>query len=423
MPLKFIVLSAWLSRAVTAIAGIFSLRILNVELTPEEYSVYIIIFGIAGWFNIIGDPGIGYSTQNKISRKYISKESYSLDLLNAYILLISLAVFICLVLYPVKNEAANYLFDKINLENSNHLGLTLWYSAVVLSMSAAFVVSNKFLYATGRGHIGNLMTASGSIMALLILKLGIDNSQNKIIFSVLATTLPLLVLSMIFALRQISSSWGAHQNLNIKEIIFTIKNAQGFFIFNLIAAGVVQIDYIVMSQKIDPIEIVQYYNIAKIFGIIAAINQALLFAMWPNFTMQFYEKKFSLIKKTISKIIFSTAFLTFGLTMFIALISNQLDLLFSSNLSITYRKSVILCFGLVFILRCFVDPYAIFLQSIDKTKPLIIFVAFQVPVCILLEWNLSSLFSIEGILLGLAFSSLATVSWLLPWEVHKRLIG
>ena len=421
MPLKLVVISAWLSRVITAIVGIFSLRILNAQLPPSEYSIYIIIIGIAGWFSIIGDPGVGYSTQNQISQKNISKESYSLDILNAYILLISLALFICLVIYPMKNEAANYLFDKISLENRNNLGLTLWYSATAFSMTAAFIVSNKFLYPTGKGYIGNLSTSCASIISLLILILGIETSENKIIFSVLSTTLPLLCLSMMLALRQIISSWKSKHLLNLKAIVFTMKNAKGFFIFNLVAAGVVQIDYLVMSQKISSIEIVQYYNIAKIFGIVAAINQALLYAIWPNFTMQFFEKNFKLIKKNILKIAISTAFLTFGTTIFLSLVSNYLELFFQSNTSIFYRKSVIFSFGLVVILRCFVDPYAIFLQSIDKTRQLIIIAAIQAPICILLEWVLSTFFSIEGILLGLGLSSVLTASWMIPYVANRKL--
>ena len=416
---KFVVLSAWISRIISALSGLFALRILNAQLPSTEFAVYIVLIGVSGWFGIFGDPGIGYSTQNQISRKFIKKEKYEKEVLTAYILLFSFAIAICLLIYPIKNIAAQFLFDK-TIKYNNNLGSIFWFSSVIISFGVAFSVSNKFLYAIGKGYIGNIIGALGSVCSLLILQIGIEKFSSKIMYAILAVNMPSLLLSAFLAIRQIILSWSSRRLINLKFIELTMGRAYGFFIFNVIAAGVVQIDYLIMSQKIEPIEIVQYYNLAKIFAIIAVLNQAILYALWPKFTMHFSDGKFKLIESLMLKVSLYTAIFTAVVTFILAESSTLLHLLYSSS-EVIYRKSVIYAFGFALILRCLVDPYAIFLQSIDDTKPLIKFVAIQAPICIILQWFLSSFWSIEGILCALAFSSLATVSWLIPLEAKRKL--
>jgi O-antigen/teichoic acid export membrane protein len=394
---------------------------LNADLAHDQYAIYILIIGISGWFTIFGDPGIGFCTQNKISEKIANKKNYDVDILSAYILLASTSILIALITYYIKNPIALFLFGNINLDQKYNLGNIFWFSSLILTVSVASSAANKFLYSTGKGYIGNSLGAIGSFGGLLILIFGIQNSGNKIMYAVIATCAPTMIISVFLAGYQIKVSLLSYQIINRVIFIDIIKVAKGFFIFSLLGALVVQIDYLVMSQKIKPIDIVQYYNIAKLFGLIAFINQAILYAMWPDFTKKYFEKEYQYIRKALKNIAIRTSLLTLAGTILIASLSDYIGAFLLSSSSVDYRKSVILSFGLVGILRCFADPYAIFLQSINDTRPLIIFVGIQVPICIALQWELSTYFSIEGILLGLVCSFLLTVSWMLPKEVGRKL--
>ncbi len=402
-------------------AGIFSLRILNAELTHNQYAAYILIIGISGWFTIFGDPGIGFCTQNKISEKISKNKSYDVDILSGYILLGGISVLIIFLAYCLKEPIAIFLFEKINLAEKHHLGDILWLSSLIFTMSVTFSAANKFLYSMGRGYVGNLLGALGSLIGLIILIFGLENVENKILYSVAATCAPIMIISGLMAAYQIKSTWKSYKLLNGIIFIDIINISKGFFIFSFLGALVVQIDYLVMSQKIKPIDIVQYYNLAKLFGIITFMNQAILYAIWPDFTRKYFLNEYISIASTIKKIAIYTSLLTLVASILIALFSNKIGTFLSSNSSIDYRITVILSFGLVAIIRCLVDPFAIFLQSINETKPLIIAVVIQAPICFALQWGLSTYFSIEGILLGLACSYLITVSWIFPKEVWKKL--
>jgi O-antigen/teichoic acid export membrane protein len=420
-PIRVLILSAWCARITSALVGIFSLRILNAELDHNQYAIYIVIIGISGWFTIFGDPGFGFYIQNKISEKIAKDEKYGADILSAYILLGSVAILITMFTYLYKSPISYFLFHRIEAGTDHNLEIIFWFSALVLAVSVAVSASNKFLYAVGRGYIGNIIAALASMVGLLILMYGLKNSENKIIYSIFATCGPPMAFSLALAALQIKKSWENHYLINIKMLINVLVSSKGFFIFSLLGALVVQTDYMIMSQKVDSIDIVQYYNLAKIFGIMVFINQAILYAIWPNFTQKYIKKEHDYIYNNIVKIAVLTSLITIIGTTFIIYFSGYLGLLLSSDPLIEYQKIVILSFGIVAILRCIVDPYSIFLQSINDTKPLIIFLAIQAPICFTLQWVLSTYLSIVGILLGLACSIIFTVLWMLPNEVKNKL--
>lgn len=419
--IKLLVLSAWASRIITSIAGIISIRILNAHLQVEEYAIYIVIISISGWFTIIGDPGIGYLTQNKISEKIAIKKNYCVDILGAYILLFSIAIFIFTFCYILKNKISFFLFGNINYNNHDELIKVFVIIAFIYSMSVAASVSNKFLYAMGSGVFSNAMTAMGSLLGLAALSLGIENWSQKIMYSIMATSTPIMMLSFILAIFQIKKSWSSINLVKLNILLNILKESRGFFFFSLIATFIIQVDYLIMTQQVKPVEIAQYYNIAKIFSFLAFINQAILYALWPNFTEKFYKKELDAIKKLIKNAILTTvAFAVISIIILIGL-SSYLHVIFNSGNQITYRDTVILGFGFIALLRCVSDPCAIFLQSINNLRPLIICASIQAPISFLFQWIFSSYFSIEGIILGFCCAFVITAFWVYPFLTIKNL--
>lgn len=419
--IKLLVLSAWASRVITAIAGIFSIRILNNQLPVEEYAIYIVIMGISGWFAIIGDPGIGYQTQNKVSEKIAIGKNYSIDILSAYILLFSVAIFIFFLSYILRNPITFFLFEKLDYYDRGSLSQTFLVVAFIYSIGMAASVSSKFLYATGKGAFGNMLTAFGSLLGLLILHLGLKDSHNKILYSVIAVTIPGMTLSVFLAIHQIKKSWNSLNLITFNQLLSVVKNSRGFFFFSLVAASIIQVDYLIMSQKIKPIEIAQYYNLAKIFSFLAFINQSILYALWPDFTQKFIRNEFKDIKNSIKKVILLTSVFTLITTIILILTSKYFGIIFKSGDEIIYRNTVIFGFGFIALLRCISDPCAIFLQSINNLRPIIICAAVQAPISFLLQWIFSTYFSIEGIILGFSCAFLMTAFWVQPFLVMKKL--
>jgi len=199
------------------------------------------------------------------------------------------------------------------------------------------------------------------------------------------------------------------------------RSSRLFLLFNGVAAAVLQVDYIIMSQKIDSLEIVQYYNIAKLFAFSAFFNQAILFAIWPRFTEQYVAGDTSQVSRSLAKLVLYSLALAAATTGFVMLASGPLGAMLSPSSPLKFRYTVIAGFGALALVRCLTDPYAIFLQSIGNIKPLIVFAAFQALVSAGLQWILSGYLGIEGILIALVLSFLLTVAWALPWTARVSL--
>jgi O-antigen/teichoic acid export membrane protein len=216
------------------------------------------------------------------------------------------------------------------------------------------------------------------------------------------------------AVRQLRKAWPAHRQINVGGAAALLRVARGFLLFNLIAAFVLQIDYIIMSQRAGPQDIVQYYNIARLFAFGAFFNQAILFAVWPRFSEQFAKGERADIRRALNRIVAYSSLLTAGMVGIVLLLSGTLSRLLSPGVAVEFRHTVILGFGALALIRCITDPYAIFLQSIGRLRPLIAFAALQALLGAALQWVLSGILGIEGILIALVLSFLLTVAWGLP---------
>jgi O-antigen/teichoic acid export membrane protein len=182
-----------------------------------------------------------------------------------------------------------------------------------------------------------------------------------------------------------------------------------------------QIDYLVMSQKVNALEIIQYFTIGKIFSFVSFFNSALLYAAWPTLTALYANGDFPPIRLQIKRLIIISGSVTFAATIFVLLTQDYLGSFLAPGKEIEIRSSVIIGFGAVALIRCFIDPFAIFLQSIGKLNLLIVFAAIQAVLCASMQWILAESFGIEGILLALLLSFLLTSAWALPQASLKLL--
>jgi O-antigen/teichoic acid export membrane protein len=292
---------------------------------------------------------------------------------------------------------------------------TLFWSGFVFTAAATAGASSKILYAAHKGYIANIANGIAAITGFLLLIGGLAHVEKKVLFSICALYGPSMIFSVALAAQQINSAWRTRSRPKFGDAIALLRAARWFLLFNTVAAAVLQIDYIIMSQKISELEIVQYYNVAKLFTFSAFFNQAIMMAIWPRFIEQYASGQFEKIQKSIQNLILSGVGLTFLTTVFVVLAAGFLSKLLAPGTSIEFRVTVIIGFGALALVRCLTDPYAIFMQSIGNMKPLIFFAAAQAPIGAILQWILSDYLGIEGILIALVTSFLLTVAWGLPY--------
>lgn len=398
----------------------FSLRVLSNSLTPTDYAMFIIIVGLIGWF-ALSDFGLGYAIQNAVTTKISARDSAASEILSAYAMLVVITAAIVIALFVFKEPIANLLFAKIAIGTANGRADVFLRSALLLIMAASAAMSTKILYGMHRGYISNSASALAAGVGLAILSMGINSAVDKVTYAVISLYGPNALICSIFCVAQITQALRGKYKFSSAIFRELARSSRGFFVFYFLAAAVLQIDYLVMSQKVASTEIIQYYTLAKVFSFVSFFNQAILFAAWPKMTAQFGAGTFSQIRALLMNLMLSSGIVTLLATVLILVAKEQLAAFIAPGTALQLRTAVILGFGAVACMRCLTDPFAIFLQSIGRLRPLIFFAAVQAVIGAVLQWFLAGKLGIEGILLALILSFIFTAAWGLPYNANKIL--
>jgi len=343
--------------------------------------------------------------------------------LSAYLMLVISTCVVVLALYLFRQEIAAALFGKILGDTNGQAGDMFFRSALLLTAGASFAVSTKVLYAMHRGYVANAVAAFTPVIGLGFLALGISAAEDKVTYAVVALYGPNALTCFILALRQIASAARERPVLQAGTFRDLARAARGFLIFNALGAAVLQIDYLVMSQKVNAVEIIQYFTVGKIFSFVAFINQAVLFAAWPTLTALHAAGDTSEIRKQLKRLILMSSGVTVAATISVMLVKDQIGTFLAPGTDLDLRATVVLGFGAVALIRCLTDPFAIFLQSTGRLTPLIICAAVQACISAGMQWMLVDTLNIEGILLAVFLSFVLTAAWALPLAARKLLVA
>lgn len=415
---SFVILSAWLSRVISAFAMIYSLRVLVQFLSADDYSIFIILVGLIGWFSL-GDGGVGYAIQNIVTKNNAINKIFNEEIVLAYTLQITYSVVTIFTLYIFREEIARFLFSKFDPNGLKNGGLLFIQSAIIFVLTSAVALPTKILYGLHRGYIANIAGSLAASMGLLVLILGIDSAEDKITFSILALYGPSVLMGAGFSVHQIVKAMEHPFKPSFKVFHDLLLSSRGFFVFYFMATAALQMDYLIISQRIsDPKEIITYFSLAKIFNIIVFFNQAILLAAWPRMNALYSTGEIEKVRALLGRLLLVCVSVTIGAIIAVSFMREILAQILAPGAFINFYPTIIFGFGVIALLRCLTDPYAIFLQSVDKTKILIVCAGVQALIGISLQWYLSGIFGIEGILYGTAIAFALIAVFFLPF-VHR----
>jgi hypothetical protein len=90
------------------------------------------------------------------------------------------------------------------------------------------------------------------------------------------------------------------------------------------------------------------------------------------------------------------------------------------GLNIQISVLTLILFSVYIGLRMWTDTHAVALQAMSQVDIFLKVVPVQALLSIMLQWFLAQHFGINGILMGLSFSFILTVFWILPMELKRR---
>lgn len=422
-----VTISAWLSRIVAVLAQLISIRILIDYLGVNQYAVFALLTGLAGWF-MLADCGTGVSVQNHISEHRAKNQPYDELIVVSGLLAIFFLVVTVIALYFTSPYMAPVLLKQFTFLSIDEK-VKLFFLTGALSIATGIGgVSYKVWYAIQKGYLSNFVPAIAAVISVVLLielkDLSIESRlySGLTVFMAPTALLPLAIL--ILQVRRRINFLGATRKILAGLII---KRAFHFWIFSVLAAGVLQVDYIVIAQLLNSYDITVYNISTKVFVLVFFFYNALLFALWPVIAESIAKGEWeSVWVHTKRSIIFGFAIVMIGTLLLVWLMPVAVGLLAPKE-TIIIPVGFVLLLGAYQMIRVWTDTFAMLLQSMNDMTPFWILVPFQVFASIGLQWVLVSRFGIYGAVWGLIGSFLLTVAWGLPLAVkrnyQRRMIG
>lgn len=412
--------SAWVSRIITAVVQLISVRILIESLGTEQYAVFALLIGLMSWY-LLSDLGIGYSLQNYISERRAKEQAYDDYLTMAAVILMLLLMFTIVILYFISPYTAPVFLKHFTFLSEGEKTRYFFVSGALFIGTSIGSVVYKVWYAQQRGYLANIVPAIASLIALAGLYwLSGTGVAQKLFWILVIFLAPKALLALLPFIWNITKSIkSGFAQLNKELFLSLIRRAGNFWFFSLMAAGVLQIDYIMLSQFTKAQEIVIYDITIKIFSLIFFVYSAVLMALWPVCTEMLTLNKWQEVKKYLKQCIFlGIAFMIFS-TFLIALFIPQIVKIISPGVKIVIPLSFIVLFGFYQVLRVWTDTFSMVLQSMSQMRPFWHWVPVQAVLSCFLQLLLVPRYGIYGVVLGLIGSFILTVVWALPQNVFR----
>ena len=187
------------------------------------------------------------------------------------------------------------------------------------------------------------------------------------------------------------------------------------------AAAVLQIDYLILSQYSVPDDIVIYNLLNKIFFFGFFVYNALLTAIWPTFSYNISRGNIELIYKYTKRYLFIGLLYIILFTIIALFFIDYIKAFFLPNSDIKIPSLLVTVMGFYYLLRVWSDTFSMILQSANILKPFIIYVPIQAVISFISQVFLVKRYGLYGIVLGLIVSFIFTAVWILPY-CSKKLI-
>lgn len=405
-----------------ALTQFISIRLLTAGLGHEQYAAFAILTGILGWYTL-ADLGVGTSLQNTISQCRAHKRPYAnylhaVGLIAIALFAISISVLYLLSLYLGPLLLRNFAFD------SDEKVRQLFVSGAFLAAAAIGGIAYKIWYAENRGHLGNIVQAVAAILGLLGLWVVLHLShRNRLLWSLVAYTGPGAVLAILSLIAATRVRVCEQKPLRQEDLVRLFKHGLRFWFFILMAMSVVQIDYVVMSQYLQPSEIVAYAVVTKMFTLVFFMYNSVLSALWPVFSELIALGNWSkaqgylthYLSLGIALMLFSTVALVFAMPKVIHLLS--------PTQAVVIPMTFILLSGFYHVIRIWTDTFAMVLQSMNDMTPFVFFVPIQALLSAAGQVFFVKRYGIYGILIGLICSFCLTVTWMGPLRLYRHFRG
>jgi len=414
--------SAWISKILIAFLQVYMVRLLLLLLGKDNYALFAVLTGLMGWFALT-DLGLGISLQNHISEYKANQKEYAEIVKNVLGIYFILMILVMILFYFTSGYFSRVIlkeFSFLDDKKKNLLFLITGELFIVMNFSS---IIYKIWYAELKGYLSNVVPVLGyilSVFGISILGRYKQDLSEPLVYSIIIFLLPNTLITFMLMLLKLEFSKFFFYNRFNKDIIYSVfKKGFSFWFFSIMAAGVLQIDYLVMARYLRSDEIVLYNLISRIFILIFFIYNSLLTALWPEISIEIHKFNIEKVKSQIKKYLGIGILYIVTATLLVVLLKDYIVNLLAPGSLIEFPVYLIIIIGFYYLIRIWTDTYAMVLQSVSIFKPFWILVPIQALISLFGQIYFVRMYRLNGILYGLILSFLLTVSWGLPYYTRK----
>ncbi len=420
IPIYLIVTSSsLLSKGVTSILGIISIRILTDQLSDASYALIVLMTNIFVWFTFF-DFGIGYSLQNYISESNAKNKSSSGYIFWGCIFGIVLFALGAIGFYYTKQFLGEAYLGKIEGFSSIEKSDLFFYGCLMWLSNITGDIAYKIWYAQNKGYIANLLVGLARVISFIGIVIltyypDLSKTQNYLIMSIL----PLGSFPFFCLFYHLYHHRKGYLQDSFEVLKNLLKRGYKFWIFLVFLYIPYQTDYLFISQYLNETSVVEYNFLKKIFDMIFFIYLALLSALWPEYAEALAKNKWKeTLAKTKKYLLIGMGYLLLATVVFLVF-SDTLKSLLMPKADFVASVGLILMMGCFFFFKVWNDSFQVILQSINALKTLIPFSLIYLILNVLIQWYTVEEWGLYGIILGLIVPMLLTGCWAYPRKVYQ----
>lgn len=414
--------SAWISRIIIALVQILSIRILLGNLGSEQYAVFILLASLISWY-MLADFGIGTGLQNSMSEeRALGRNEAGYVALSALIGGVLLTILIVL-LYFLSPYLSVILLKSFNFMSQDEKSNIFFISGLLFIGLAIGNIGYKAWFAQHKGYLSNIAPAIAAIIGFILIWLVMRQQwdrQSKLIWSVIVFNLPATILSLASFIWQITNLPKTSWKFTDEMLKLFIQRSLKFWLLYLMAAAVLNVDYLIISQYLSAHEVVVYGVASRIFGFVAFFYTSLYAALWPHFTEAITKNDWNSVSKNLKKAFVFSAAIVALLTILLILFMPIIVGILSPHEKLNVPVSFLLLLGAYHLILVWVHGFAVVLQSMSDMRMLLVLTFIQAALSIFFQIIFVQKWGIYGITLGLIASFLLTAVWVVPSRVRHH---
>lgn len=316
-------------------------------LTAVEYGVWITLFSIMNWINML-DIGIGLGMRNKLAEAVAkkNKEAAKIYISTGFfsILCIAIVLFIVMVI-SISSVDIQSVFNTKDI-SSKELYMSVLLTGIFVTISFVLGLINQIYYAFQKAAFTGLISVVNGVLLLVIIYALTMRGSHSLVYFVCGFGIAMIFSKVVFIViffekhMDFIPAWRFLKISKLKEITnMGIK----FFVIQICCIVGFGFSNILITQLLGPEYVRTYDVVFKIFNVSVMIQNLVLAPLWSAYTDAFAKGDYQWIKRVFWKTCRMSTVIVTGMVI-VAFFVDELLYLW---LSMHFTYSIWLIIGMV----------------------------------------------------------------------------